>query len=114
MSQKVKQFDELDRHMQEHLTALKVHNVDEYFKWCVKNGFKRTLNKGWQQCATEDVVKNLIENDGYYECQFNKMFKGCRVNVIQNRKLRLRSIYDKNGTEVSCVTDEDCGYTEVV
>lgn len=56
MSQKVKQFDELDRHMQEHLTALKVHNVDEYFKWCVKNGFKRTLNKGWQQCATERLV----------------------------------------------------------
>lgn len=58
-----------------------------------------------------DCSSGLITMD---KCQFNKMFKGCRVNVIQNRKLRLRSIYDKNGTEVSCVTDEDCGYTEVV
>ena len=58
-----------------------------------------------------DCTSGIITMD---KCQFNKLFKGCRVNVIQNRKLKLRTIYDKNGTEVSCVTDDDSGYTEVV
>jgi hypothetical protein len=58
-----------------------------------------------------DCSSGLITMD---KCQFNKMFKGCKVNVVYNRKLKLRTIYDKNGTEVSCVTDDDCVCTEVV
>jgi len=86
-------------HLDNHIEALKLKNVDQYVAWCINNGFSTSLNKSYKLFAKE--VKFFIAQNAMNALKKRSPKK--LKNIIQEIKdgANEKNYYDKLPKEIA-------------